>query len=139
MTLRWTQGATPDAFALRYEVFVEEQGFSADIELDETDEIAWHVTGYEDETIVCAARLFPDHGTVWHAGRIAVARTRRGTGLGKQLVEALAEKARTLGGTSLVLGAQADKTGFYEACGFTRTGRTYEDGGAPHVEMQLCL
>lgn len=129
-----------DAFSVRLQVFVEEQGFSADIEIDDVDNTANHITGYnEQDEAVCAARLFNEHNTVWHVGRVAVKKSLRGTGAGKILMGELAKKAKQLGATEIVLGAQYDKAGFYEKCGYLKTGKEFLDEGYPHVEMKLVL
>ena len=131
---------TADALSVRQEVFVQEQGFSAENEFDDTDAVAWHLVGYDNAgKAVCAARLFTQQEGVWHAGRIAVVKAMRGQGAGRDLINAILAKARTLNARTVVLGAQHDKAGFYEKCGFVRTGHEYLDEGYLHVDMQITL
>lgn len=125
------------AFGLRQTVFIGEQGFAPEVDRDAEDETALHVLGTDDAGVVyCTARLFSTEPGVWHAGRIAVRRDLRGQGVGRQLMQELARKARALGGKTLELGAQFDKQGFYEATGFTAYGETFLDAGYPHRMMK---
>ncbi|MEG1365978.1 MAG: GNAT family N-acetyltransferase [Oscillospiraceae bacterium] len=142
MDFKWTYASenAQDAFAVRTEVFVHEQGFSITNELDEKDEISWHLIGYNDNgDAVCAARLFSEHGNIWHAGRIAVKKSLRGQGVGKKLIQEIKQKAIALGAVCIELGAQYDKVPFYEKCGFVSTGEQYLDEGYPHVQMKCKL
>ena len=127
------------ARAVRREVFVEEQGFSDIGEFDETDKISTHIIGFIDGRPVCTGRLFPEgeaEAGLYHIGRVAVLASLRGQGVGLQMMEALADKARQLGGRGLILHSQADKADFYRHAGFTPEGEIFLDEGCPHVTMQ---
>ncbi|MEG2164890.1 MAG: GNAT family N-acetyltransferase [Ruthenibacterium sp.] len=143
MTFIWIQAENAkieDAFALRKTVFVDEQGFSPDTDRDEIDKTAWHIVGYDaDGAPQCTARLFKEAEAVYHAGRIVVNRNLRGQGVGKKMLAEIAAKAQCCGAKTLRLGAQYDKAGFYEACGFTQYGDTYLDENYPHIHMQKNL
>lgn len=135
----WIQGRGPgfaDAAAVREQVFVTEQGYSLDIELDATDGEALHLVGYQDSRPVCTGRLFWQGKGVMRIGRVAVLPGYRGGGTGLAVVERLAARAAKLGAGRIVLNAQADKSGFYEKAGFIKTGVTLLDEGVPHVEME---
>lgn len=122
-------------YALRHEVFTDEQGFEDDC--DAIDATAHHLLVLDDETPVANLRVFfeDDH---WHAGRICVKASYRGTGLGKFLMEECVIKLKELGRSNrLVLGAQHDKQGFYERCGFVAFGDLYLDEDYPHQMMEL--
>lgn len=124
-----------DARAVRLEVFCEEQGFSRENELDDTDAVAWHVTGYVDGAPVCTGRVFWHQDGDVHLGRVAVKRVCRGKGTGAQLMERLTARAQAMGAKRAVLDAQADKAAFYAKQGFVCTGETSMDEGVPHVRM----
>lgn len=129
-----------NAFALRQEVFTDEQGFAPEDDHDAQDQTALHVLGLDDAgAVCCTARLFSTQPDVWHAGRIAVRKDLRGQGVGRRLMEELVRKARVVGGITLELGAQIDKQGFYEAVGFTAYGGIFSDAGYPHRMMKLEL
>ena len=121
--------------SVRYAVFVREQGYSIEGEIDEQDADAYHIIGYKAEVPVCTARLFTDREETYHIGRVAVLPQLRGKGVGLQMMEQVVQKAKEVGASVLFLDAQADKTIFYERVGFACTGRTMLDEGQPHAEM----
>ncbi|NCC08448.1 MAG: GNAT family N-acetyltransferase [Clostridia bacterium] len=142
MTFKWFKydnALMKTAYALRNEVFTDEQGFPAEIDIDEMDETAYHVVGFDGQMPVCTARIYLEHEGVYHAGRIAVKKIMRGTGLGKRMINELLNKAKALGANRVELGAQYDKAGFYEACGFARCGEKYMDADYPHIPMGIDL
>lgn len=121
---------------VRRHVFVEEQGYSLEGEFDEVDAISLHIVGLSGGEPLATARLYKeDDSQVYHVGRVAVLPKARGHKIGLRMLHLLAEKARELGGESLVLNAQTDKTYFYECAGYSKTGNTMLDEGQPHVEM----
>lgn len=144
MDFFWCYGHRPafeDAASVRKHVFVKEQGYSLQGELDGQDATSWHIVGYEKDVPVCTARLFCDTQTAgtYHVGRVAVLPALRGKGAGLQMMAKVEEKAKNLGVKRLVLNAQSDKTFFYERAGFTATGATSLDEGCPHTEMEKIL
>ncbi|MCB2071908.1 MAG: GNAT family N-acetyltransferase, partial [Ottowia sp.] len=66
-------------------------------------------------------------------------RTLRGSGVGRQVVQALEQAARLRGDTRVVLGAQRSAEGFYGRLGYTPYGEPYEEVGIPHVGMARVL
>jgi predicted GNAT family N-acyltransferase len=124
--------ARAEAQRVRETVFVVEQNVPAEIELDEWDERCDHALAYDaDGRVVGTGRLLPDG----HVGRMAVLREARGQGVGRQLLEALIERARARGMTRVVLNAQTHAAAFYARFGFTRTGEPFMEAGIPHVTM----
>lgn len=124
-------------FAVRKEVFLEEQGFSYD--RDSQDDTALHLLFLDDERPIGALRLFRD-GDDWHVGRICVKKSYRGQGIGRFMVEECLLKAKELGKASyLTLGAQLHAREFYEKLGFSAYGEPFLDDGAPHVHMRFPL
>ena len=71
-----------EAFPIREEVFVKEQGVPAELELDEFDPLATHALAYQNGRCVGTARLV--HLGNGHAqiGRMAVLAQFRGKGWG---------------------------------------------------------
>lgn len=123
------------AFALRRAVFIDEQGVQ-DEEFDAYDLTATHFVAIVEGAVVGTLRLIatPEHMKI---GRVAVARSARGMGLGRQLMQHAMAAARENGHTRFALGAQHDKTGFYETFGFRAFGEPADDGsGILHVEMR---
>jgi len=123
------------AFALRREVFIDEQQV-ADEEFDAHDRTATHFVAIADGAVVGTLRLIdtPEHVKI---GRVAVARSARGKGFGRELMQHAMAHARAAGHTRFALSAQHDKTRFYEALGFRPVSPPADDGsGILHVEMR---
>jgi len=131
----WSE-ARERARAIRYAVFVEEQGVPVELEWDEWDEPSWHALAVlPDGTAVATGRLLPDG----HIGRMAVLLSARGTGVGARVLDALMEQAARLGYRELILSAQTHAAAFYTRAGFKQVGEEFEEAGIPHVEMRKRL
>lgn len=138
MEYKWIHGKADgfaDAAAVRTAVFCDEQGYSLEGELDETDAVAWHLVGYRQGAPVCTARLYGDVAEGLHVGRVAVLKDCRGLGLGRDVMERLEAKAAALGAPLLTLNAQVARQLFYERLGYTATGEGNLDEGVPHMHM----
>ena len=116
---------------------MKEQGFQE--EFDAIDDSSWHLILYQNDRPVACARLFPQGDGVWHAGRIAVQKSLRGTGIGSRIMAVLEEKARQLGGKKIVLSAQCRAAEFYLKQGYQKTENEYLEEYCPHVEMFKAL
>ncbi len=133
--LPWSE-ARETARAIRYAVFVEEQGVPVELEWDEWDEPSWHAIAYDAQGVaVATGRLLPDG----HIGRMAVLASARGTGIGARVLDALMTKAEELGYPELVLNAQSHAAPFYARVGFQQVGEPFEEAGIPHIEMRKRL
>ncbi len=120
---------------IRMKVFVEEQGFAAEIEVDEKDETAFHVVAYAGDKPVGAARFFEEHGG-YHVGRVAVLPEYRGKGVGRFIMTEIENFAENSGIGELMLSAQTRAADFYLKCGFSEYGEVYLEEGCPHIEMR---
>lgn len=129
------------AFEVRLEIFVKEQGFSEELEFDGLDAVASHVVFYDDGKPVATGRAFQsaDKPSEYILGRIAVMKPYRGTGLGRELMDALEDAARQRGAATVMLGAQCRARGFYEKCGYEAVGEIYLDEHCPHIHMRKAL
>lgn len=135
-TIRLGDWATlgPDATAIRFEVFVDEQKVPAEIELDDMDAICLHAVAYDAAgNAIGTGRLLPDG----HIGRMAVRQPGRGTGVGGAILTLLMENARARGDKAVVLNAQTVAAPFYARHGFVQQGEQFEEAGIAHVEMRL--
>lgn len=128
-------GDISGALAIRKEVFVREQGFSAESEPDAMDSAALHALVLLDGAPAATARLYEQSGC-WHIGRVAVLKAFRGNGLGRIVMSVLMQKAAALGAAEVHVGAQRRSEGFYAALGFSPCGTEYDDEGVPHVPMK---
>ncbi|WP_327419197.1 GNAT family N-acetyltransferase [Streptomyces sp. NBC_01233] len=135
-------------FAVRAEVFVVEQSVPESIEYDAYDADAVHVLAVgPDGAPLGTGRLL--HGAaalaktgdpaVGSLGRLAVAKSARGLGVGVALVRAIEDEAVRLGLTGVDLGAQTHALGFYERLGYVAYGPAFQDAGIPHRAMRRPL
>lgn len=118
-------------------VFVDEQGFPAESEMDEYDARAIHCLLYNDDHKPSAtARLFIDDDGYWRIGRVAVLREMRGKQLGDLAMRMVLDKALQAGAKRFRLSSQKQAEGSYRLYGFEPTGEETDDCGVPHTEME---
>ena len=131
--VRWPRHAA-DLLAIRRAVFVDEQCVPEALEVDGRDDGAWHLLARDAAGLpVGCARVLADA----HIGRLAVLRSVRGQGVGRQLLDAAVTLGRRLGMGDLHLHAQVRARGFYEAAGFIAEGDEFPEAGIAHVAMRL--
>lgn len=131
----WTELAH-HARPIRLAVFVHEQHVPIELEWDGVDPECVHAVAYGDaHAAIGTARLLPDA----RIGRMAVLPAMRGQGVGRCLLAALIDRARSRGDRDVRLSAQTRARGFYERSGFESYGVTYLDAGIEHVDMRLRL
>lgn len=131
------------AFDIRIKVFVEEQGVSRDIEMDEYDEspeACHHFLMFEDGLPIATGRWKEyEPGTV-KMQRIAVLKPKRGLGVGKYLLQEMEEDAKRRGYQSSVLDAQCSAELFYQKLGYqTESTEPFLDANILHVRMRKHL
>jgi predicted GNAT family N-acyltransferase len=126
----------PAVFALRHEVFVVGQGVPEELERDDLDAVSDHAVAVVDGTLVGTGRLLPD-ATI---GRMAVASSARGAGVGAAVLARLEERARERELPAVELHAQVHAQGFYDRAGYLPVGEVYLEAGIEHRTMrkELC-
>lgn len=131
------------AFAVRKEVFVDEQRVPLDLEMDEYDvstEACRHFAVEEDGLTIGASRWRTYEPGTAKLQRIAVLERHRGRGIGKLLVETMEKDAAALGCRKCVLDAQCTAEKFYRKLGYaTESTESFLDAGIPHVRMSKVL
>lgn len=125
-------------YGLRHAVFVVEQGYTAEGEVDALDPLCRHLLCVEDGTPIATARVYLD-GTTAKIGRVCVIAAQRGTGLGANLIIAAVALAAEQGADRAILGAQVHAICFYEKLGFVAFDAPYDDEGEPHQMMERKL
>ena len=122
--------------AIRFRVFVDEQGVPPDMEEDEHDPHALHLLARDaqGDAVGCARLL--DNG---HIGRMAVLQPHRRHGLGSELLHRLLQLAEKRGLQQVFLHAQCSAEPFYRKAGFEPMGEVFMEAGIPHQKMHLAL
>lgn len=134
--------ARPDemdqVLALRHAVFCDEQGVPPAMEHDAEDATALHVVIVDGGRVVGTCRVLGDGPSV-RLGRMAVARERRGGGLGATLLAAAHALAAERGAREVAIHAQCSALGFWERAGYVAEGPGFEEAGIAHVAMRRDL
>ncbi|KAK4050429.1 hypothetical protein OIV83_003499 [Microbotryomycetes sp. JL201] len=136
---------------VRIKVFVEEQKFRLEDEIDDKDDTSDHLLLVQthSQAPVGTIRYWPPGGKL---GRLAVLPQFRSIGAGRMLVEAFEAHVKSrqgLGGkfatehgllsVHIVASAQHQAEKFYTKSGYTREGDLYDEDGWPHVKMVKTL
>jgi predicted GNAT family N-acyltransferase len=124
-----------DAFGLRYEVFVDEQGVPRELEVDELDALATHLVAIRDDEIIGTLRIL-EHDGAAKVGRVAVRAALRRGGIGGRLMARAAAIVADRGFAEIVLHAQISVAGFYRGLGYIAEGDPFDEAGIPHVAMR---
>lgn len=127
---------------IRFTVFVREQGIPPEFELDAMDadeKKVVHVIA-RDETgqAIGTARMLLDQ-SIPRIGRMAVLKSCRGKGVGKDMLEFLCNLARKKNYRVVRLNSQTHATAFYYKQGFLSHGEEFTEAGIPHLEMRRSI
>jgi predicted GNAT family N-acyltransferase len=127
------------AYAIRRQVFIEEQHVPEEIELDADDARAFHALAtLGGDAIGCGRMLDHGDGEV-KIERMAVLPQFRGTGVGRDILRFLMDRARARGLRKAILHAQLTAEGFYLKEGFTPIGGVFDEAGIAHRKMEKLL
>ena len=123
---------------LRQEVFILEQACVYS-DLDNKDQMAFHLMGWHGSALAAYTRLIPldvSYAGAASIGRVIVAGSFRGKGLGEELMRRSIDEANALFGRPILkIGAQRHLDTFYNRLGFEQTSEPYMDAGILHIEM----
>ena len=133
------QEASKEAYLIRQQVFIQEQGVPEDMELDEHDPSAKHALAYQDDLCVGTGRLVRLDSHYAQIGRMAVLSAFRSQGIGKAILSCLIALAKAEGVSILMLHSQVSAIPFYAKLGFIAEGSIYDEAGIPHRNMMLSL
>lgn len=128
-----------DILALRQDVFILEQRCPYP-DLDYRDHKAEHLMGVLDGKIVAYLRLLPKDLPYTGAisfGRVLTAKSVRGQGVGKELIEQVLSYLEKNNNTlPIVISAQLYLEKFYQSFGFKSLGEAYDEDSIPHIKMK---
>ena len=126
-------------FELRRVVFMVEQAVPEAEEYDGLDPECHHFIATQKGRAIGTARLRITKELQAKAERVAVYQEVRGSGIGRLLMEALENKAQSLGHQSMLLSSQTQAIPFYERIGYEAYGEMFMDAGIPHRWMKKAL
>jgi len=122
---------------LRSEVFVIEQDCIYQ-DLDQKDQLAYHILGVLDNQIIAYARIFKsgDYFLEPSIGRIVVKKEFRKFKYGYKLVEnSIRFIENNLKENNILISAQSYLTKFYNSLGFIQISEEYLEDDIPHIKM----
>ncbi|WP_377889510.1 GNAT family N-acetyltransferase [Alkalihalobacillus sp. R86527] len=129
-----TQNEMEDALKVRHRVFVQEQQVPEDLEIDQHEDEAIHFVAYDHHTPIAAGRYRMVEAFA-KVERICVLKERRGSGIGRLLMNEIEKQVskKEIGG--LKLNSQVSAIDFYKSLGYDITSEEFMDAGIPHVTM----
>ncbi len=133
-----THNTIQKAYKLRFEVFVGEQNVPVEVERDEYDKTAKHVTAIDEksgECIGCGRLVIKNN--IAKIGRVAVKKSYRNKGYGKKICLKLIDIARESGINDIRLNSQLEVLGFYKKLGFKEYGDIFIEANMKHIAMKI--
>ena len=134
-----SQALKEKAFAIRQEVFVQEQQVSREEEFDEFEDASRHFVALDisDHPVGAARWRQTDHGIKLE--RFAVKKTHRGNRIGSQLVRKVLDDIESQIGKGhfLYLHAQVTAVPLYKKFGFREEGDSFEECNILHYKMTM--
>ena len=129
------------AFDIRREVFVREQGLFQRSDQDENDTRSIHLVAEVDGQVVGTVRVFPaNNGNGhWVGGRLGVKSGYRSYGVGELLVKEAIQRVKKSGCTLFTAYIQLENEAFFAGLGWRAVGRVIEHCGKPHQVMEADL
>jgi predicted GNAT family N-acyltransferase len=136
-----------DAFEVRRQVFINEQGFKDEYDVIDEDPRMIHLTLYCDGVLAGCARLFPSSlepkiegaQDLWILGRFAILPEYRSYGLGTKILQASEAEALRQGAQRTALHAQCRVRPFYEKSGYVAYGPIELEEHVEHQWMEKNL
>ena len=124
-----------DCFAVRTEVFVEEQGVPKEEELVREAQTTIHALARINSIPVATGRLITIDNKNARIGSMSVKLEYRRIGVASLVLDFLEEKAREKGIQYITLEAQEYVKQFYSDRGYSERGNIFLEVGIPHVKM----
>ncbi|NWF77156.1 MAG: GNAT family N-acetyltransferase [Chloroflexi bacterium] len=128
-----------EAFKVRRQVFVREQGIPEDLVFDGHDREALHIVVKDGERVIGSARVqfFGDNQAKLE--RMAILKRYRREGVGRKMLLFLSAVLKDKQVQQVIIHAQLEVVPFYKSCGFHETGLPFEEAGIQHIKMRKRL
>jgi len=122
------------SFAIRHEVFVQEQGLFQETDRDEWEPESFHVVARQGSRCVGTVRITPMGEGRWLGSRLAVRKPWRRQ-MGSRLVARAEEEVIRQGGKRFFAYIQLSKVEFFLGCGWRLMEEVPDHHGRPHMLM----
>jgi len=124
------------AFEVRRQVFVREQGISEDLVFDEHDKEALHMVVKDGQEVIGSARVQFLTDNQAKLERMAVLKRYRRKGIGKEMLLFLDTVWKDKQVQQVIVHAQLEVVPFYKLCGFNEMGLPFQEAGIIHIKMR---
>lgn len=139
MISKWTTDTNSkiynDSIMIRHKVFIDEQKFPPDSDIDELENESEHLVIYDGDQPLATARIYNSEPNTYRIERVAVLKSARKRGLGKQLLDELEAHIQKTDTNKITLKSKGIATNFYKKYGYQAVGKEFLDYGYPHLEM----
>lgn len=144
MTVVIRRASVDEIMPLRHAVL--RPGYPVDASSYAEDDVAIHMSGWDDGVLVACATVFadpwpgpPPEPRAWRLRGMAVDPGRQGTGVGAAVLAAAVEAARQDGAPLMWANARSAALGFYRRYGWQVAGEEFlaSDTGLPHHPIVL--
>ena len=125
-----------EAFEVRRQVFVQEQGISEDLVFDRYDREALHMVVKDGERVIGTARVQFLADNQAKLKRMAVLKRYRRKGIGKGMLLFLDAVWKDKQVQQVIIHAQLEVVPFYKLCGFDELGLPFREAGIKHIKMR---
>lgn len=123
-------------YKLRVSVFIVEQQ-CAYPEIDDADQVAWHLWLQDGDGIAAYLRVLPPGATFDTASIGRVIAVKRRQGLGSRIVaEGIRAARERFGAQTITIEAQTYARALYQRAGFVQTSEEFLEDGIPHIRME---
>lgn len=123
-------------YKLRVSVFIVEQQ-CAYPEIDDADQVAWHLWLQDGDGIAAYLRVLPPGATFDTASIGRVLAVKRRQGLGSRIVaEGIRTARERFGAQTITIEAQTYARALYERAGFVQTSEEFLEDGILHIRME---
>jgi len=124
------------AFEVRRQVFVREQGISEDLVFDWHDREALHMVVKDGERVIGSARVQFLADNQAKLERMAILKRYRRKGIGREMLLFLDTIWKDKQVQQVIIHAQLEVVPFYKLCGFDESGLPFREAGIKHIKMR---
>jgi predicted GNAT family N-acyltransferase len=128
-----------EAFEVRRQVFVREQGISENLVFDGHDREALHIVVQDGERVVGSARVQFLGDNQAKLERMAILKRYRRKGIGGEMLLFLDVVLKNKQVQQVIIHAQLEVVSFYKLCGFGELGLPFQEAGIKHIKMRKQL
>jgi predicted GNAT family N-acyltransferase len=128
-----------EAFEVRRQVFVREQGISEDLVFDGYDREALHMVVKDGEKVIGSIRVQFLADNQAKLERMAILKRYRRKGIGREMFLFLNAVWKEKQVQQVIIHAQFEAVPFYKLCGFDKVGLPFQEAGIKHIEMRKQL